>query len=80
MIEYAAENLARFAQAPQYRSLATVAWGAAAGIAPADSFAAQLRGLLRARAAGQAGITRVDLHVLTRADGAGRARKARAIS
>jgi hypothetical protein len=39
VIEYAAENLARFAQAPQYRTLATVAWGAAAGIAPADSFA-----------------------------------------
>ena len=52
VIEHAAENLARFAEAPQYRSLATVAWGAAAGIAPADSFAAQLRGLLRARAAG----------------------------
>ena len=68
VIEHAAENLARFAQAPQYRSVATVAWGAAAGIAPADSFAAQLRGLLRARAAGEAGISRVDLHVLTRAD------------
>jgi len=67
VIEYAAENLARFAQAPQYRSLATVAWGAASGIAPADSFAAQLRGLLRARAAGEAGITRVDVHVLSRA-------------
>ena len=67
VIEHAAENLARFAEAPQYRSIATVAWGAAAGIAPADSFAAQLRGLLRARAAGEAGITRVDLHVLTRA-------------
>ena len=66
VIEYSAENLARFAQAPQYRSVATVAWGAAAGITPADSFAAQLRGLLRARAAGQTGITRVDLHVLTR--------------
>ena len=68
VIEHAAENLARFAEAPQYRSMATVAWGAAAGIVPADSFAAQLRGLLRARAAGSAGITRVDLHVLTRAD------------
>jgi hypothetical protein len=68
VIEYAAENLARFAQAPQYRSLATVAWGAGSGISPADSFAAQLRGLLRARAAGQAGVKRVDLHVLTRAD------------
>ncbi len=67
VIEYAAENLARFAQAPQYRTLATVAWGAAAGIAPADSFAAQLRGLVRARAAGQAGVTRVDVHVLSRA-------------
>ena len=68
VIEHAAENLARFAEAPQFRSIATVAWGAAAGIAPADSFAAQLRGLLRARAAGEAGISRVDLHVLTRAD------------
>ena len=68
VIEHAAENLARFAEAPQYRSLATVAWSAAAGIAPADSFAAQLRGLLRARAAGQTGLTRVDFHVLTRAD------------
>jgi hypothetical protein len=68
VIEHAAENLARFAEAPKYRSVATVAWGAAAGIAPADSFAAQLRGLLRARAAGEAGITRVDLHVLKRAD------------
>jgi pimeloyl-ACP methyl ester carboxylesterase len=68
VIEHSAENLARFAEAPQYRSIATVAWGAAAGIEPADSFAAQLRGLLRARAAGEAGITRVDLHVLTRAD------------
>jgi hypothetical protein len=68
VIEHAAENLARFAEAPSYRSLATVAWGAAAGIAPADSFAAQLRGLLRARAAGQIGVSRIDLHVLTRAD------------
>ncbi|HEU4779692.1 MAG TPA: CHAT domain-containing protein [Steroidobacteraceae bacterium] len=68
VIEHAAENLARFAEAPPYRSLATVAWGAAAGIEPADSFAAQLRGLLRARAAGQIGVARVDLHVLTRAD------------
>ena len=68
VIEHAAENLARFAEAPQYRSLATVAWSAAAGIAPADSFAAQLRGLLRARAAGQTGLTRIDFHVLTRAD------------
>jgi hypothetical protein len=68
VIEHAAENLARFAEAPAYRSLATVAWGAAAGIVPADSFAAQLRGLLRARAAGQTGVSRIDLHVLTRAD------------
>ncbi|HEU5133980.1 MAG TPA: CHAT domain-containing protein [Steroidobacteraceae bacterium] len=68
VIEHAAENLARFAEAPQYRSLATVAWSAAAGIVPADSFAAQLRGLLRARAAGQTGLTRVDFHVLTRAE------------
>jgi CHAT domain-containing protein/PGAP1-like protein len=67
VIEHAAENLARFAQAPQYRTLATVAWGSHSGITPADSFAAQLRGLLRARVAGQAGISRVDLHVLTRA-------------
>jgi hypothetical protein len=68
VIEHAAENLARFAEAPRYRSLATVAWSAAAGILPADSFAAQLRGLLRARAAGQTGLTRIDFHVLTRAD------------
>jgi hypothetical protein len=67
VIELAAENLARFAQVPPYRSLATVAWGAHSGIAPADSFAAQLRGFLRARAGGQTAVTRVDLHVLTRA-------------
>jgi hypothetical protein len=68
VIELAAENLARFSEVPKYRSLATVAWGSHAGIVPADSFAAQLRGFLRARAAGQNGLTRVDLHVLTRAD------------
>jgi hypothetical protein len=68
VIEHAAENLARFAEAPPYRSLATVAWGAAAGIAPEDSFAAQLRGLLRARTSGQTALSRIDLHVLTRAD------------
>jgi pimeloyl-ACP methyl ester carboxylesterase len=68
VIEHAAENLARFAEAPAYRSLATVAWGSGSGIAPADSFAAQLRGLLRARTAGQHCVSRVDLHVLTRAD------------
>jgi hypothetical protein len=68
VIEYAAENLARFAEQPRYRSLATVAWGAHSGIAPADSFAAQIRGFLRARTAGQAGLTRVDLQVLTRAE------------
>jgi hypothetical protein len=68
VIELAAENLARFAEAPPYRSLATVAWGARAGIDPADSFAAQLRGILRARAAGNTKLARVDLHVLTRAD------------
>ena len=68
VIEHAAENLARFAEQPQYRSLATVAWGSHSGIAPEDSFAAQVRGLLRARAEGQAGVTRLDLHVLKRAD------------
>ena len=68
VIEHAAENLARFAEAPRYRSLATVAWGAGSGIAPADSFAAQLRGLLRARASGQTALARIDLHVLTRTD------------
>jgi hypothetical protein len=68
VIEHAAENLARFAEQPQYRSLATVAWGSHSGIAPEDSFAAQIRGLLRARAAGQTGLTRMDLHVLRRAD------------
>src|SRR5690606_1672154 len=73
VIELAAENLARFAEAPPYRSLATVAWGARAGIAPADSFAAQLRGILRARAAGSTKLARIDLHVLTR-DAAQRAR------
>jgi hypothetical protein len=66
VIEHAAENLARFAQQPRYRSLATVAWGSHSGIDPADSFAAQVRGLMRARAAGQTGLSRVDLHVLTR--------------
>ena len=68
VIEHAAENLARFAEQPAYRSLATVAWGSHSGIAPADSFAAQIRGLLRARAAGRTRLSRVDLHVLTRAD------------
>ena len=68
VIEHAAENLGRFAEQPGYRSLATVAWGSHSGTAPADSFAAQIRGLLRARAAGQTSLTRVDLHVLTRAD------------
>ena len=67
VIELAAENLARFAEAPPFRSLATVAWGARAGIDPADSFAAQLRGFLRARAAGNRKLTRIDLHVLNRA-------------
>jgi hypothetical protein len=66
VIEHAAENLARFTQQPQYRSLATVAWGSRSGIDPADSFAAQVRGLMRARAAGQTSLSRVDLHVLTR--------------
>jgi hypothetical protein len=70
VIELAAENLARFAEAPPYKSLATVAWGARSGITPADSFAAQLRGFLRARAAGARQLSRVDLHVLTRADAA----------
>ncbi len=68
VIEHAAENLARFAEQPQYRSLATVAWGAHSGVDPADSFAAQMRGLLRARSAGQASLSRVDFHVLTRSD------------
>ena len=68
VIEHAAENLARFAEAPAYRSLATVAWGSGSGVAPADSFAAQLRGLLRARSAGQNSVTRIDLHLLTRDD------------
>ncbi|MEO8063690.1 MAG: CHAT domain-containing protein [Pseudomonadota bacterium] len=64
VVELAAENLARFAEAPPFRSIATVAWGARAGIDPADSFAAQLRGFLRARAAGSTKLARVDLHVL----------------
>ena len=68
VVELAAENLARFAEAPPFRSLATVAWGARAGIDPADSFAAQLRGFLRARAAGNSKLTRVDLHVLNPAE------------
>ncbi len=68
VIELAAENLARFSEVPPYRSLATVAWGARSGIEPADSFAAQLRGFLRARAAGNTKLARVDLHVLNRAD------------
>jgi hypothetical protein len=68
VIEHAAENLARFAEQPRYRSLATVAWGAHSGIDPADSFAAQMRGLLRARTAGQTSLSRVDMHVLTRGD------------
>jgi hypothetical protein len=68
VVELAAENLARFAEAAPFRSLATVAWGARAGIDPADSFAAQLRGFLRARAAGNSKLTRVDLHVLNTAE------------
>jgi hypothetical protein len=68
VIEHAAENLARFAEQPKYRSVATVAWGSHSGIEPADSFAAQIRGLLRARAAGRSGITRIDLHVLNRTE------------
>ncbi len=68
VIEHAAENLARFAEQPQYRSLATVAWGSHSGIDPADSFAAQVRGLLRARADGQTSLSRVDLHVLSATD------------
>jgi hypothetical protein len=68
VVELAAENLARFAEAPPYRSVATVAWGAASGITPADAFAAQLRGFLRARAAGHTRLARVDLHVLSRAE------------
>ncbi len=67
VVELAAENLARFSDAPPYRSLATVAWGAASGITPADAFAAQLRGFLRARMAGYTRLARVDLHVLNRA-------------
>ncbi len=68
VIELAAENLARFSEAPPYRSLATVAWGAGAGVDAADSFAAQLRGLLRARSAGATRLGRVDLHVLSQAE------------
>lgn len=68
VIEHAAENLARFAEQAKYHSLATVAWGSHSGIDPADSFAAQIRGLLRARAEGQTSLTRLDLHVLSRAD------------
>jgi CHAT domain-containing protein len=68
IIELAAENLARFAEAPPYRSIATVAWGARAGLDAADSFAAQLRGFLRARLAGATKLARVDLHVLNRAE------------
>lgn len=69
VIELAAENLARFAEAPPFKSVATVAWGArASGIDPADSFAAQLRGVLRARAAGNTRLARLDLHVLNRAE------------
>jgi hypothetical protein len=67
VIELAAENLARFAEAAPYRSIATVAWGGHAGIDAADSFAAQLRGLLRARTAGATRLARIDLHVLNRA-------------
>jgi hypothetical protein len=68
VVELAAENLARYAEAAPFRSLATVAWGARAGIDPADSFAAQLRGFLRARAAGNSRLARVDLHVLNAAE------------
>ncbi len=68
VIEVAAENLGRFTSQAPYPSLATVAWGAHSGISPADSFIAQLRGLLRTRTGGHAGLARVDLHVLTPAE------------
>jgi pimeloyl-ACP methyl ester carboxylesterase len=68
VIELGAENLARFAEAPPYRSLATVAWGAHSGLDAGDSFAAQLRGFLRARTAGATRLARVDLHVLNRVE------------
>jgi hypothetical protein len=65
VIELTAENLARFIEKSSARTLATVAWGAGSGLAPEDSFAAQMRGLIRARVAGHTRLARVDLHVLS---------------
>jgi hypothetical protein len=67
VIELTAENLARFAAQSNARSLATVAWGSGSGLAPADAFAAQLRGYVRVRSGGNADLARVDLHVLSAA-------------
>lgn len=50
-IERAAESVARYCGLARIASLATVPWGAGSGLPPTLSFAAQLRGYLRHRAA-----------------------------
>ena len=65
VIEHAAENLARFAEAPPYRSLATVAWGAARGHRARRIRSRRSCAACCARAPpGRPALTRVDLHVL----------------
>jgi len=50
-VELAADSVARFCEHGGIRSLATVPWGAGAGLPATLSFAAQLRGYLRPRTA-----------------------------
>ncbi len=50
-IERAADSVARYCELARIASLATVPWGAGSGLPPTLSFAAQLRGYLRHRAA-----------------------------
>lgn len=50
-IELAADSVARFCERSGIRSLATVPWGAGAGLPATLSFVAQLRGYLRQRTA-----------------------------
>jgi hypothetical protein len=59
VIEFAAENLANYCLRANLRSLATVAWGAGAGLDQQRSFEAQLRGFRRALAGRAAVFDRV---------------------
>jgi CHAT domain-containing protein len=58
-IELAADSVARFCEHSGIRSLATVPWGAGAGLPATLSFAAQLRGYLRPRSAGAPRLARI---------------------